>query len=68
MAPKPRGIYSQGVVAGGLIFVSRQLPIDPQKNEIVTVDIKEQTRQVFNNIEQILATEGAKMDDIVKIP
>ena len=66
-APKPSGVYSQGVVAGGFIFVSGQLPIDPETNNFIEQDIKKQTRQVFKNIEQILATEGSKLKDIVKI-
>jgi 2-iminobutanoate/2-iminopropanoate deaminase len=66
-APKPRGAYSQGVVAGGLIFVSGQLPIDPGTDKLVEKDIKKQTRQVFKNIEQILIAEGSGLKDIVKI-
>lgn len=66
-APKPLGAYSQGVVAGDFIFVSGQLPINPQTNEIVIGDIKKQTRQVLKNIEKILAIEGAELKDIVKI-
>jgi len=66
-APKPMGIYSQGIVAAGLIFVSGQLPLNPETNEIVKGDIKEQTRQVFKNIAQILNVEGATLKDIVKI-
>ncbi len=66
-APKPLGVYSQGVVAGGLIFVSGQLAIDPGTNKLIEKDIKKQTRQVFKNIEQILATEGTGLKDIVKI-
>lgn len=66
-APKPLGAYSQGVVAGGFIFVSGQLPIDPQTGQFVEQDIKKQTRQVFRNIEQILAAEGAELKDVVKI-
>ena len=46
-APKPLGGYSQGVVAGGLIFVSGQLPIDPNTNKFIEQDIKKQTRQIF---------------------
>ncbi len=66
-APKPVGIYSQGIVAGGMIFVSGQLPINPDTNEIVVGGIKEQTRQVFKNIAQILSVEGATLNEIVKI-
>ena len=66
-APKPLGGYSQGVVGGGLIFVSGQLPIDPKTNKFIEQDIKKQTRQIFKNIERILATEGAGLKDILKI-
>ena len=66
-APKPLGVYSQGVVGGGLIFISGQLPINPKTSEFVEQDIKKQTRQVFKNIEKILAIEGAGLKDILKI-
>ena len=66
-APKPSGVYSQGVVWGRLIFISGQLPINPKTNEFVEQDIKKQTRQVFKNIEKILAIEGAELKDILKI-
>jgi len=66
-APKPLGVYSQGVVGGRLIFISGQLPINPKTNEFVEQDIKKQTRQVFKNIEKILAIEGAGLKDILKI-
>ncbi len=39
-APKPLGVYSQGVVGGGFIFISGQLPIDPLTNKFVEPDIK----------------------------
>jgi len=66
-APKPLGAYSQGVVAGGLIFVSGQLPIDPKINKFIEQDIKKQTRQIFRNIKRILKTEEAGFKDILKI-
>ena len=66
-APKPLGVYSQGTVGGGLIFVSGQLPVDPKTSKFIEQDIKKQTRQVFKNIEKILAVEGAGLKDILKI-
>ena len=66
-APKPLGVYSQGVVGGGFIFISGQLPINPKENKFVEQDIKKQTRQIFKNIERILAIEGAGLKDILKI-
>ena len=66
-APKPLGVYSQGTVGGGLVFVSGQLPVDPKTNKFVEQDIKIQTRQVFKNIEKILEAEGAGLKDVLKI-
>ncbi len=66
-APEPLGVYSQGVVGGGLIFISGQLPIDPLTNNFEEPDIKKQTRQVLKNIEKILAVKGASLKDILKI-
>jgi len=66
-APKPLGVYSQGVVGGGFIFISGQLPIDPLTNNFEEPDIKKQTRQVLKNIEKILAVKGASLKDILKI-
>ena len=66
-APKPMGVYSQGTVGGGLVFVSGQLPVDPKTNKFVEQDIKIQTRQVFENIKKILAAEGSGLKDILKI-
>ena len=66
-APKPLGVYSQGTTGGGLVFVSGQLPVDPKTNKFVEQYIKIQTRQVFKNIEKILAAEGLGFKDILKI-
>ena len=66
-APKTLGVYSQGTLGGGLIFVSGQLPVDPKTSKFIEQDIKKQTRQVFKNIEKILAAEGAGFQDILKI-
>ena len=66
-APEPLGVYSQGVVGRGFIFISGQLPINPKANKFVEQDIKKQTRQIFKNIERILAIEGAELKDILKI-
>jgi len=66
-APKPLGVYSQGTVGGGLIFVSGQVPVDPKTGKFIEQDIKKQTRQVFKNIEKILTAEGAGLKDILKI-
>ena len=65
-APKAVGPYSQAVWAGDLLFVSGQLPIDPQTGKFVSDDVKEQTRQVFDNIGAILQSAGLGYENIVK--
>ena len=64
-APSPAGHYSQAIVSGGLVFVSGQLPIHPQSGEIKAT-IEEQTHQVMNNLENILAASGSSLNKVVK--
>ena len=64
-APKPIGPYSQAVKLGGLVFVSGQIPIDPRTGEVVKGGIKEQTRQVLENVKAILEAAGLTLDDVV---
>jgi 2-iminobutanoate/2-iminopropanoate deaminase len=65
-APAAIGPYSQAIAAGGLIFVSGQLPIDPATGEMVSGDMAAMTRQIFRNIEAVLAAAGSSLDKIVK--
>ncbi|MDE5773412.1 MAG: RidA family protein [Muribaculaceae bacterium] len=64
-APGAIGPYSQAVVAGNLVFVSGQLPIDAATGEM-PADIKAQTRQSIHNIKYILEEVGATLDNVVK--
>ena len=64
-APKPIGPYSQAVKLGGFVFVSGQIPIDPRTGEVIKGGIKEQTRQVLENVKAILEAAGLTMDDVV---
>jgi len=66
-APKPIGPYSQAIISGDFIFTAGQIPIDPKTNQVVQGDIKEQTRQVFENLKAILEEAGATFDDVVKV-
>ena len=66
MAPAAIGPYSQAIAAGGLVFVSGQLPLDPATGELVEGDIAAMTRQIFRNIEAVLAAAGTSLDKIVK--
>ncbi len=66
-APQAVGPYSQAVCCGNLIYVSGQLPIDPQTDKLLTdAPIETQTRQVLKNIEAILIAAGSSMADVVK--
>lgn len=65
-APKAIGPYSQAIMANGFIFVSGQIPIDPEKGEIVGKDIEEQAHQVLKNIKAILEEAGSSMAEVVK--
>lgn len=65
-APAAIGPYSQGVRAGGFIFISGQIPLDPASGEIVEGDISHQADRVMRNIRAILDDSGATMEDIVK--
>lgn len=65
-APAAIGPYSQGVNVGDLVFLSGQIPLDPQTGVIVSGGIKEQTERAFLNIEAILAEAGLDVSNIVK--
>ena len=65
-APAAIGPYSQAVQAGGTVYVSGQLPIDPATGEFAGPDIVSQTRQSLTNVQAILAQAGMTMADVVK--
>ncbi|NLX66149.1 MAG: RidA family protein [Bacteroidales bacterium] len=65
-APAAIGPYSQAVEANGMLFLSGMLPIDPSTGTIVEGGVKEQTTQIFNNIEAVLKAADVTMDHIVK--
>ena len=64
-APFQGAPYSQGIVAGDLVFVSGQLGIDPAQGHVVEGGIVEQTEQVMKNLSAILGEAGASLDDVV---
>jgi 2-iminobutanoate/2-iminopropanoate deaminase len=65
-APKPIGPYSQAIIAGGLLFVSGQIPIDPATGELVEGDIEAQTEQVLKNVVAILKEAKMGPENVVK--
>ena len=65
-APAAIGPYSQSVLAGNILFISGQLPINPETGKFAGNDIKSQTEQSLKNIESILEKAGCTMDNVVK--
>ena len=65
-APAAIGPYSQAIKAGGFVFVSGQIPIDPQTGQFVPGGIAEQTEQVLNNLSAVLEAAGSSLDLVVK--
>ena len=65
-APKAIGPYAQAVVAGGFVFASGQIPIDPKTGEFVAGGIGEQTEQVLRNLAEVLAAAGSSFAQVVK--
>ena len=65
-APKAIGPYSQAVKAGNMLFVSGQLPINPDTGELITTDIAKATDQVMKNMWAILNEAGMDFSDVVK--
>jgi 2-iminobutanoate/2-iminopropanoate deaminase len=65
-APAAIGPYSQGIAAGGFVFCSGQIPLDPVTGAVVAGGIEEQTRQVFKNLSAILEAAGSSLGQAVK--
>ncbi|MGA2152115.1 MAG: Rid family detoxifying hydrolase, partial [Geobacteraceae bacterium] len=65
-APQAIGPYSQGVKAGGMLFFSGQIPLDPVSGEMVGKEIAAQTERVMENIAALLAAAGLGFGDVVK--
>ena len=65
-APAAVGPYSHAVVAGDLLYLSGQTPIDPATGALVDGDVETQTRRVFANLAAVLDAAGLTLDDVVK--
>jgi 2-iminobutanoate/2-iminopropanoate deaminase len=64
-APAAIGPYSQGIVVNNLFYSSGQIPLT-STGEMIQGDVKEQTRQVFKNLQAVLAEAGASLETVVK--
>ncbi len=65
-APAAIGTYSQGIRAGGAIWLSGQLPLDTATGQLLTGEMREQVRQVFRNLAAVAEAAGSSLDHAVK--
>ena len=65
-APAAIGPYSQAVRYGNLLFVSGQIPLNPQNGEIVGEDTEVQTKQVLDNLKAIIEAGGMELKHVIK--
>ena len=65
-APEAFGPYSQAIVAGGFVFTSGQIAINPATGRVEATTIEEQTEQVCRNLDAVLKASGSSLDKVVK--
>ena len=65
-APGAVGPYSQAIVAGGFVWCSGQIPLDPATGQLVQGEIEDETRQVLNNLRAVLDAAGSGLDRVVR--
>ena len=65
-APAPVGPYSQAVVAGGFVFASGQIPLDPATGKLVGGEIEAQTERVLDNLRAVLEAAGSSLGQVVR--
>ena len=66
-APRPRGVYSQAIVADGFVFVSGQVPVNPRTNQLEPGDIRSEARRALENMRAILLAAGCSLSDVVRV-
>jgi reactive intermediate/imine deaminase len=66
-APAAIGTYSQAIDAGGLVFLSGQIPLDPATMEVVDGDFEARARRVFDNLAAVAEAAGGSLGDVVKL-
>ena len=66
-SPQAIGTYSQAVKAGTTVYLSGQIPLNPETMEIVSDDFSEQAKQVFENVKAVCEAAGGTINDLVKV-
>lgn len=65
-APAPIGPYNQAILSGNMLFISGQIAINPETNELVTRTIVDETKQVMENLNAILKEAGMDFENVIK--
>ncbi len=65
-APAPIGPYNQAILCGNTLYISGQIPIDPENGQLVAGDIKKETEQCMQNLKAILQEAGMGFENVVK--
>ena len=66
-APAAIGTYSQAVKVGNTVYLSGQIAIDPDTQQLLTEDMREQIQQVFRNLSAVAHAAGGTLADVVKL-
>ena len=66
LAPPPVGAYNQATLAGGVLYVSGQIALDPVTGDLRTGDIETETRRVMDNLRAIVEAGGSSLDRVLK--
>lgn len=66
-APEAIGPYSQAISAGGVVYCSGQVPLDPSSGEVTGSGVGDQTRRCLDNLQAVLEAAGAGLGDVVKV-
>ncbi len=65
-APAPIGPYNQAILSGNMLYISGQIAINPETNELVTRTITDETKQVMENLDAILKEAGMNFENVIK--
>jgi 2-iminobutanoate/2-iminopropanoate deaminase len=65
-APAPIGPYNQAVLTGNMLYISGQIALNPETNELETEELQQETKRVMENLKAILAEAGMNFENVIK--